>query len=43
VFVIVIVADVATGLLALFVLKKLRANYIKGEMKTAGAVPVAAE
>ncbi len=43
VFVIVIVADVVTGLLALFVLKKLRANYIKGEGKAPVAIPVAAE
>jgi oxalate/formate antiporter len=43
VFVIAIGMDVLTGLLALFVLKKLRSNYIKGSMKTPAAVPVPAE
>ncbi|MDB5643322.1 MAG: transporter, partial [Hyphomicrobiales bacterium] len=44
VFLIAIGMDVLTGLLALFVLKKLRMNYIKGEKATPlGAAPAPAE
>ncbi len=42
VFIIAVVMDVLTGLLALFVLKKMRAAYIKGETKAPVAVAVAA-
>jgi hypothetical protein len=44
VFLIAVGMDVLTGVLALLVLKKMRANYIKGESKSMlGVAPAPAE